>query len=83
MLVSDTLLKATILAAGLFILIAVPATHVQAGYYFRYDEDVQGKIIDADTRQPIAGVVVMPCGSPSTPGSQLSRKSAITIISKY
>lgn len=57
--VSDILLKATILVAGLFILLSVSATLVQAGNYFRYDEDVQGKVIDADTRQPLAGVVVM------------------------
>ena len=41
------------------ILPALSATPVPAGNYFRYDNDVQGKIIDGDTRQPLAGVVVM------------------------
>jgi hypothetical protein len=45
--------------AAFFILLAVATAPALAGYYFRYDEDVQGKVIDADTQQPLEGVVVM------------------------
>ncbi len=41
------------------IFLATLATPLSAGNYFRYDKDVYGKIIDGDTRQPLAGVVVM------------------------
>lgn len=53
------MLKTTYIVAVLFILLAVSATLVQAGYYFRYDEDVQGKVVDATSQQPLEGVVVM------------------------
>ena len=48
-----------ILVSTIFILVAVSIVPVQAGNYFRYDEDVQGKIFDAETQQPLGGVVVM------------------------
>jgi hypothetical protein len=59
MLVSDALFKTAIGVASLFILLAVSVVPVRAGNYFRYDDDVQGKVIDADTQQPLEGVVVM------------------------
>lgn len=46
-------------AMGFFILLSVFAGPAQAGYWFRYDDDVQGQIVDGDTRQPMKGVVVM------------------------
>ena len=42
-----------------FVLLVASTTPAQAGYWFRYDDDFQGQIVDADTRQPLEGVVVM------------------------
>jgi len=54
-----TLFKAVMSAVFFFVLLAASTVPVQAGYYFRYDKDVHGKVFDADTQQPLAGLVVM------------------------
>lgn len=46
-------------AMGCFVFLMVLAGPADAGYWFRHDDDVQGQIVDADTRQPMKGVVVM------------------------
>lgn len=56
---SDALFKILIMVSITFIFLAASVVPVEAGNYFRYDEDVQGKIFDAETHQPLAGVVVM------------------------
>lgn len=56
---SNVLLQATMGMTVLFVFLTIAATPVRAGHYFRYDEDIRGQVFDADTRQPLAGVVVM------------------------
>lgn len=55
----DGLLKTAmpVVVFSFFLTAFVPPAH--AGYWFRHDDDVKGKIVDKDTRQPIEGVVVM------------------------
>ena len=55
----NTFLKTAMRVAGIFIILAVAASSVRAGYYFRIDKDVQGRVIDGDSKQPLPGVVVM------------------------
>lgn len=59
MRVSGQLFKTAMVVIGLFTLLAVSAAPVKAGNYFRHDKDIQGKVIDADTQQPLEGVLVM------------------------
>lgn len=55
----DMALKSALGITGVLLMLSVAAAPALAGYYFRYDGDVQGKIFDADTRRPLEGVVVM------------------------
>ena len=55
----DRLFKTAMHVAVFSLFLSVFVAPVHAGYWFRYDDDVQGKIVDKDTRQPLEGVVVM------------------------
>ena len=56
---TPNLKSAFMVIGGVLIYLAALSTPVQAGNYFRYDKDIQGQVIDDDTQQPLAGVVVM------------------------
>ncbi len=46
------------LSCIILLLTAIPTTTAFGSDYFRKDKDIEGKIIDFDTRKPIPGVVV-------------------------
>ena len=48
-----------VLALFIIIFLARSTMPASAGNYFRYDEDIRGKVVDYDTGRPLQGVVVM------------------------